>query len=56
MGKKVKSSEHREKNYDRHTEKKQKVLDDVEIFLAHGKSTLNTTIRMGSGPLKMAQG
>ncbi len=42
-GKKVKSSEHRENNYDRHTKKKQKVLDDIDIFLANKKSKHSTT-------------
>jgi hypothetical protein len=45
-GKKVKSSEHREKNYDRHTKKKLKVLDDIDIFLANKKSKHKTTICM----------
>jgi hypothetical protein len=40
----VQSSEYRENNYDRHAKKKQKVLDDVDIFLANEKSTHNTTI------------
>ena len=31
-GKKVKSSEHRENNYDRHTKKKHKVLDNIDII------------------------
>jgi hypothetical protein len=42
--KKVRSSEQRENNYDRHAKKKQKVLDDVDIFLANEKSAYNTRI------------
>jgi hypothetical protein len=41
----VQSSEHRENNYDRHAKKKQKLLDDVDIFLANEKSAYNTRIR-----------
>ena len=44
----------REKNYDRHAKKKQKVLDevfdDVDIFLANKISTHNTTIRTNDIP------
>ena len=42
--KKLQSTEHRENNYDRHAKKKQKVLDDVDIFLANKNSTINTTL------------
>jgi hypothetical protein len=51
----VESREHREKNYDRHAKKKQKVLDDVVIFLANEKSTYDTTICMNRNhPPRMA--
>jgi hypothetical protein len=43
--KKVQSSEHRENNYYRHAKKKQRVLDDADIFLANEKSAYNTRIR-----------
>jgi hypothetical protein len=40
----LQSTEHRENNYDRHAQKKQKVLDDVDIFLANKNSIINTTL------------
>jgi hypothetical protein len=53
--KKMQSSENRE-NYDRHAKKKQKVLDDIDIFLANEKSRHNTAICMDSNhPPRMAQ-
>jgi hypothetical protein len=54
-GKEVKSGEHREKNYDRHTKKKQKVLDNIDIFLANKKSKHKTTICMDGSPPQMTQ-
>jgi hypothetical protein len=52
----VKSSEHREKNYDRHTKKKQKVLDDIDIFLANEESKHSTAkICMDGRPPQMTQ-
>jgi hypothetical protein len=54
--KKIQSSENRENNYDRHAKKKQKVLDDIDIFLANEKSRHNTTICMNHNhPPRMAQ-
>jgi hypothetical protein len=40
----LQSTEHRENNYDQHAKKKQKVLDDVDIFLANKNWTINTTL------------
>jgi hypothetical protein len=42
-GKKVKSSEQKEKNYELHAKKKQKVLDDNDTFLANEKAKHSTT-------------
>ena len=54
--KKLQSTEHRENNYDRHAKKKQKVLDDVDIFLANEKSKHSTTkICMDGRPPQMTQ-
>jgi hypothetical protein len=46
----VQSSEHRENKYDRPAKKKQKVLDDVDIFLANKKSVHNTTLCINHHP------
>jgi hypothetical protein len=51
----VQSSEHRENNYDRHAKKNQKVLDDVDIFLANEKSTHNIIVRTNCNPPQMGQ-
>jgi hypothetical protein len=51
----VNSREHREQNYDRHANKKQKVLDNIDIFLAKEKATHNTTICMNCNPPQMAE-
>jgi hypothetical protein len=40
----VQSSEHRENNYERHAKKREKVLDDANIFLANERSANNTTL------------
>jgi hypothetical protein len=54
-GKKVNSYENREQNYGRHAKKKQKVLDDIDIFLANEKSRHNTTICMNRNPPQMEE-
>jgi hypothetical protein len=51
----VQSSEHRENNYDRYAKRKQKVLDNVNIFLANEKSAYNTRIRHPTSTTKMAE-
>ncbi len=54
--KRIQSSENRENNYDRHAKKKQKVLDDIDIFLANKKSKHSTTkICMDGSPPQMTQ-
>jgi hypothetical protein len=54
-GEKVKSSEHREKNYEQHAKKKQKVLDDIDIFLDNEKAKHKTTICMNLNPPQMEE-
>ena len=53
--KRIQSSESRENNYDRHAKKKQKVLDDVDIFLANEKSKYNTTVCTNRDPPRMTE-
>jgi hypothetical protein len=53
--KRIQSSENRENNYDRHAKKKQKVLDDVDIFLANEKSKYNTTVCTNCDPPRMTE-
>jgi hypothetical protein len=51
MKKKVQSiSEHKENNLNRHAKKKQKVLDNLDIFLADKRSTHNTTVCTNHNP------
>jgi hypothetical protein len=51
----VHSSEHRENNYDRHAQKKENVLDNMDIFLANEQSTHNTTVSMNCNPPHIGQ-
>ncbi len=45
---------HRADTFDRHARKKQKVSDDIDIFLANEKARYNTEIGTSSHPPPMA--
>ncbi len=46
---------HRADTFDRHARKKQKVSNDIDIFLANEKSKYNTTVCTNRDPPRMTE-